>query len=548
MKTIITTINAKYIHTSLALSWIYQACKETCDIEYVEFAIKEPIEQMAQKLVASKPDHIGFGVYIWNVAMTKQLIERVRMLHPSVIVTLGGPEVTYEPSFFIEQWPVEYVVCGEGEFVFRDLCHHLKEGTDIDFTSIATRDKPHALPARASIEALEQLDSPYFEGSLDMTKRVTYFETSRGCPYRCSYCLSSLEKGVRYFSQSWIEQQLKYLFNQKAHTIKLLDRTFNLNHDHTMFVFELMKQYDNNTTVCQFEIYADLLKPKMLDYLSTFRKNFFRFEIGIQSTDDTTNRAVDRLQDFQLIRSNIIRLMADDVIDLHLDLIAGLPYETKERFIQSFNDVFSLKPHELQLGFLKMLRGTKLRQQALLLGYEFDEQAPYQIISNQWLSRLDLDDIHLVEEMLDRFYNAKRFSHVFDVLLRNEFDYFDWFLKLGYAFLKHQSSFIGYQLDDLFKIMVVYLNPKDELLEALMIDYYAHFKVKPKRFMEATVTLEEKKQLIEVLSMETDWLINNHLSKMMLHKYSCFEKVGKDRYLIITYQNFSCSIAYFQLP
>lgn len=547
MKTVITTINAKYIHTSLALRWIYQACKDTCDIELIEFTIKEKPGEMAKTLLKHNPSHIGIGVYIWNVNQSLELIQAIKQLDPNIIITLGGPEVTYEPSFFLEHWPIDYIVSGEGEFVFKTLCEQLQTSKSIEHPSIASKEKREATPARAPIEQLELLDSPYqlIEDKEQLSKRIAYFETSRGCPYRCSYCLSSLEKGVRYFSRDWISKQLNYLFNHQVHTIKLLDRTFNLNHEHTMFVFEQMKHLDKGKTVCQFEIYADLLKPEMLDYLSTFRKHYLRFEIGIQSTHYKTNQAVDRLQDFQIIRHNIERLLKDDVVDLHLDLIAGLPFEDEHRFIQSFNEVFALKPQELQLGFLKMLRGTKLRHQSNLYDYKYDEYAPYEIISNKWLDEQALSRIKLVEEMLDRFYNSKRFIETFNTLMKESFDYFNWFLELGYHYLNHRTSYIGYQLDELFSLMNTYIHPKGDVLKALMIDYYSHFKVKPKRFMELTMSMDERKHLIQILREDTKWLENHGLNDMLLYKYSCFEKIGEGYYMIITYHEYACSIVFF---
>lgn len=536
MKTLLITQNAKYIHTSLALRWLYVVSKEMHDIDFKEYTIKDSIEAVATDVINQNIDVLGISVSIWNVRQTKELTTRLKQLKPELIIILGGPEVGYETEFFINNWDIDYIVSGEGEFVLQNLLTKLKANEPIDSIHVATKERPKAYPAQAPIEMLETYESPYMLArDVESAKhRMIYFETSRGCPYNCQYCLSSLEKGVRYFSPEYTKAQLTYLFENEVRTIKFLDRTFNLKKDHTLFIFDTIRELYNKKTVCQFEIYADLLKPEMMDTLAQFPKNFLRFEIGIQSTYDLTNKTVKRMQNFDKIAANVNRLHADDVVDLHLDLIAGLPFETYERFQQSFNEVFELKAVELQLGFLKMLRGTKLRDQAEMYGYLYDLEGPYEIYKHNDMSNEDIHNIKIVEDMLEKYWNSGKFAHTLAIVL-DDTDYFQWFYRLGKFYESKQIPHIGYQLSDLFAVIYEFLEPDDAILEALFIDYYTHFKVKPKRFINPTILVDEKKELIAAMLDDSEFLEQTGLTQQLLYKYTYFEKIRDGRYFLMTY-------------
>lgn len=536
MKTLLITQNAKYIHTSLALRWLYVVSKEMHNIDFKEYTIKDSIESIANDIIDQNIDVLGISVSIWNVRQTKELATRLKQLKPELIIILGGPEVGYETEFFINNWDIDYIVSGEGEFVLQNLLTKLKANESIDSIHVATKERPKAHPAQAPIEMLETYESPYMLArDVESAKhRMIYFETSRGCPYNCQYCLSSLEKGVRYFSPEYTKAQLTYLFANEVRTIKFLDRTFNLKKDHTLFIFNTIRELYNEKTVCQFEIYADLLKPEMMDALAQFPKNFLRFEIGIQSTYDLTNKTVKRMQNFDKIAASVNRLHADDVVDLHLDLIAGLPFETYERFQQSFNEVFELKAKELQLGFLKMLRGTKLRDQAEMYGYLYDLEGPYEIYKHNDMSNEDIQNIKIVEDMLEKYWNSGKFAHTLAIVLEDT-NYFQWFYQLGKFYESKQIPHIGYQLSDLFAVLHAFLEPNDTVLEALFIDYYTHFKVKPKRFIEPTVMVDEKKELIASMLDDSAFLEQTGLTQQLLYKYTYFEKIRNGRYFLMTY-------------
>ncbi|MDR3058787.1 MAG: B12-binding domain-containing radical SAM protein, partial [Prevotella sp.] len=301
MKVILTTLNAKYIHTSLALRWLYVANKDQFDISFKEYVIKEDLLTITDELLQLKPDVIGISVYIWNVEKSKRLVDLLREKSPQTTIILGGPEVTYEPDFFLTNWNVDYVISGEGEFVLGALLSALENNNRLDIDGVSTKDHISRVVVKADLERLTTLSSPYQldEDREHMKNRLIYFETSRGCPYQCQYCLSSLEKGVRYFPQQYIFDNLLYFTQSNAKQIKFLDRTFNLNRAHTKSVFDFLIDNYRPGLSCQFEIYADLLTDDSINYLNErLPKNYFRFEVGIQSTYEPTNIAVNRKQDF----------------------------------------------------------------------------------------------------------------------------------------------------------------------------------------------------------------------------------------------------------
>ncbi|MDR2955275.1 MAG: B12-binding domain-containing radical SAM protein [Prevotella sp.] len=542
MKTILTTLNAKYIHTSLALRWLYVANKDSFDLSFKEYTIKEDIEKITEELLSSNCNVLGISVSIWNVAKTKELVTILKERKPELIIILGGPEVSYEPEFFLNDWNIDYVITGEGEFVLGQLLEAIEEGNlDKGIESVSSRKRINRNIAQADINQLIELSSPYEleEDRSSIANRLVYFETSRGCPYQCQYCLSSLEKGVRYFPEDYFQRNLGYLIDNGAKQIKFLDRTFNLNKEHTYSVFDfLIKSYRPNLS-CQFEVYADLLDDEMINYLNTnLPEKFFRFEIGIQSTYEPTNIAVRRKQNFPLLVHNVKKLIDAGKIDLHLDLIAELPYETFDRFVKSFNDVFALGAKEVQLGFLKMLRGTNLRRDALRYGYKYDEKAPYEIEYNSDISRQELDRIHDAEHALEKFWNSGRFQLTMNVLFNSYFKgkYFELFDEIGRFYKENNYPHHGYQLEDLFRYLQQFLELKNiDLFETLRADYYNNFSRKPQGFWTDQIEKQKKKQLLYQIGQDKEFLTENDLTRKIVEKQTAIDIVSEDMYLLTVF-------------
>lgn len=383
-----------------------------------------------------------------------------------------------------------------------------------------------------------------------MRHRIVYFETSRGCPYQCQYCLSSLERGVRYFPTAYTLENLGYLVSGPARQIKFLDRTFNLKEGHARTVFDFLIRNYRPGLSCQFEVYADLLPDDMIDSLNErLPRDFFRFEIGIQSTYEPTNEAVRRRQDFPLLRGKIGRIMAGGKIDLHLDLIAGLPHESLERFARSFDDVFELGAKEVQLGFLKMLRGTALRADAARYGYRYDAEAPYQIRCNDALSEADLERIRQAEHALDKFWNSGRFPRTMQHLCSEEYKgrYFELFDRIGQFFLLRQYPRHGYQLEDLFRYLQAFLTSEGiELFDLLRADYYGNFTRRPSGFWEKNMDKKQRKRLLNRIGQDDVFLARHNLTRAMIEKQTAIDPAD-DRVMLTVFREEETGNSHFSI-
>lgn len=541
MKTLITTLNSKFIHTSLSLRLLFVATKDKHDVDFIEYTIKDNIQHIVDDIIQSQSDIIAFSCYIWNIEYIKEISALLKKKKPQCIIIYGGPEVTYEPKYFLENYCVDYIISGEGEVVFDELLTALENKKEIHISSVSYQGHISQEVACVDLSYVESLDSPYDlpQDKDDMAKRILYFETSRGCPFQCQYCLSSLEKGLRFFSEDYLKKQLDVICHSGVKTIKLLDRSFNAKAEHAIMILDyIFKNYQEGQQF-QFEINADVLQQPIIDFIKeNAPAGLLRFEIGIQSTYEPTNQAVKRLQNFKRLSEVIKQLMQDGKCDLHLDLIAGLPYETYERFQQSFDDVFYFRAKELQLGFLKMLRGTSLRNDADNYGYIYQQHSPYEMIENKWLSKDDVKKIHIAEDMLEKYWNSGRFVRTMNKVMDYEPSAFDFFYRLGCFYQQQEYKTIGYQLDELFQYLDSFLNQK-EYHELLIQDYLSLFKVKPKKWYQATLTSQQRKEVIRELSEQY------HLDKETLFRYAVVEKLHQG-YLVVIYKDYTCKMEIYK--
>lgn len=537
MKTLITTLNSKYIHKSLALRLLYVATKDHHDVDFKEYTIKEDLDEIINDIISMKIQVLAFSVYIWNVELIKKLCERLKKENKDLIIILGGPEVSYEIDYFLDNFEIDYVISGEGEVAFKQLLDCLKNNLEVDIQGISRKGKrDYRQTYPVDLKYLETLDSPYLlsRDLADMSKRVLYFETSRGCPYQCQYCLSSLEKGLRFFSLDYLKKQLDLLMTTDVKIIKLLDRSFNAKTEHALAILEHIFNHYRPGVQFQFEINGDVLDQRIIDYINEYAPDgLLRFEIGIQSTYEPTNEIVKRYQDFNRLSEVIKQLQTNDKIDFHLDLIAGLPLENLERFAKSFDDVFNFYPKELQLGFLKLLRGTSLRKEAKKYGYVYDENPPYELICSNDLSKEDIIKIHLAEDMLEKYWNSGKMKITMNKVMRKVKSPFYFFLDLGNYYQAHHFKRIDYQNDELFKYLNEYL--KGEYLNELIEDYLFLTKVKPKRWWPATINKEKSRKIMHQLIERYD------LNQEDLFRYSVIEELD-DCYLLATYKNYQVTI------
>lgn len=544
MKVVVTTLNAKYIHTSLALRCLKAFCEPDFPVEIVEYTIKDPAMNVVSDLFQKKPDVIGFSCYIWNIEETIVIIRMLKKIAPEVKIVLGGPEVSYDTEYWMNRVPeVDFIVMGEGEETFHHLLQEISTTQKYHFVyGIAYRKKEEIIlnPGRPKLD-LAQLPSPYRfeEDKASLPNRIVYFETSRGCPFSCQFCLSSIEVGVRYFDMQRTKEDLLYLIRSGAKLIKFVDRTFNIKRDYAMEIFQFLIE-NHNGCVFQFEITADIMRPEVLDFLAeNAPPGIFRFEIGVQSTNDLTNSLVKRRQNFAKLTRTVTKVRDSGKIDQHLDLIAGLPEENYDSFRNTFNDVFALRPEELQLGFLKMLRGTGLRQDAEKYGYVYMDTAPYEILGNNILPFTDIIRIKRVEDVLEKYWNAHRMDNTVEFLIEHVFaSAFDFFQEFGDYWEAQGWQKIGHQLEDLFTRLHLFLRarstPQMGVIEGLMkLDYFLNHKFKPRKiWWERTLDKQEyaswMKELAENPTRVSQEFADLDLSEKEIHKHVILERVPFD--------------------
>jgi anaerobic magnesium-protoporphyrin IX monomethyl ester cyclase len=547
MNIVLTTLNAKYIHTNLAVRCLRAYVEPEHQVQMVEYTIKDPSINIVTDLFKYNPDTIGFSCYIWNIEETIKVIGMIKKIKPEVTIILGGPEVSYDITYWLERLgDVDFIVIGEGEETFKQLLTHLKNGTtelaDIHGLAYRTEQKKIAVNPQRNKLNLQEAPSPFkFEEDLPyLSKRVTYIETSRGCPFSCQFCLSSIEVGVRYFNKDKVKEDIRFLMQHGAKTIKFVDRTFNISRSYAMEMFQFLIDEHLPGTVFQFEITADIMRPEVIEFLNEHAPaGLFRFEIGVQSTNDTTNELVMRKQNFQKLTRTVTMVKDGGKIDQHLDLIAGLPDEDYDSFKKTFNDVFELRPEELQLGFLKMLRGTGLRIRAQQHEYVYMDHSPYEILKNNVLSFEDISKIKQVEDVLEKYWNDHRMDYTVEYLVTSVFPTpFDFFQEFGLYWDEMGWGRIGHQLEDLYLRLWSFLdnrvNANKAITHSLMkLDYLRGQKYKPRKpwwddLLEKEDRANYYRQLIALPSLLGKKFEVLQLTEKDLYKHTVLEIINFD--------------------
>ncbi|RJE91238.1 DUF4080 domain-containing protein [Paenibacillus sp. 1011MAR3C5] len=561
MKVVLSTLNAKFIHTSLALRCLKAYSEHQFDIDIAEYTIKDPAMNIVSDLFSRNPDVVGFSCYIWNIEETITVVNMLRKIKPDIRIILGGPEVSYDTEQWMERLQdVDFIVMGEGEETFHHLLTEIEgDGKFHMVFGLAYRKKREdrseivITPGRPKLN-LNELPSPhrFKEDIPHLASRVVYFETSRGCPFSCQFCLSSIEVGVRYFDMDRTKSDILYLIENGAKLIKFVDRTFNIKRDYALEMFKFLIE-NHQGCVFQFEITADIMRPEVLDYLAEHAPpGIFRFEIGVQSTNDPTNLAVQRRQNWSKLVRTVTKVKDSGKIDQHLDLIAGLPLENYDTFRGTFNDVFELRPEELQLGFLKMLRGTGLRLDAEKWGYIYMDRAPYEMLGNDLMPFGDIVRIKRVEDVLEKYWNAHRMDHTLLYLVDRVFPSpFDFFQLFGDYWEQRGWQKIGHQLEDLFSRLWSFLTAigkgdaavladeyKDKLdLDAVLglmkYDYFLNHNYKPRKiWWDFTMDKREwtgwMKKLGESPEIVSTSFAALGLQERELHKHAVLEQIPFD--------------------
>ncbi|UWD48409.1 B12-binding domain-containing radical SAM protein [Clostridioides difficile] len=414
MKILLTTLNSKFIHTNLAIRYLKEFVRDLIEVDMKEYTINNDLDYILKDIYKNEYDIILFSTYIWNIGDIVKLCDNLKKIRPNTKIALGGPEVSYDSYEAMKKYDfVDYILYGEGELIFRDLVLHLKGKKEIkDVDGLVYRQGSEIIVNKPMelLQNLDEIPSPYENlNPKEYENRIVYYESSRGCPFNCQYCLSSTIPGLRYFSLDRIKRDLKALIDARVSQIKFIDRTFNANKKVAMEIMDFLMKNDNGYTTYHFEVTAYLIDDKMLEFLADCKEGLFQFEIGVQSTNEKTLDAVGRRDDFKKL-SHVVQTVASyRNIHQHLDLIAGLPYENYESFENSFNDVFNLGIEHLQLGFLKMIKGTGMRKVADEHGFKYKDYAPYEFLYNNYISYEETLKLKDIEDILERYYNSKNF-------------------------------------------------------------------------------------------------------------------------------------------
>mgnify|MGYP000056795912 CR=1 FL=1 len=459
MKVLLAAVNAKYIHSNLAVHSLKAYARTyTEEIEVAEYTINQTFDAILQDIYRRKPDLLGISCYLWNIEYVGQLLRELPKILPDTKIWLGGPEVSYDAKAVLEQYPkVEGVMCGEGEETFAELLrvYHEEKGALCsgvkrdelfsDIPGIAYRNKDKAVIQNDFRPVIDLSTIPFvYDHIEDFENRIIYYESSRGCPFSCSYCLSSIDKCLRFREIELVKKELQFFIDKKVPQVKFVDRTFNCRHDHAMAIWKYLIAHDNGITNFHFEVAADLLNEEEIALIRTMRPGMIQLEIGVQSTNGATIKEIHRTMQLERLKEVVKEVQKHENIHEHLDLIAGLPFEDYDTFAKSFDEIYELRPNQLQLGFLKVLKGSYMYEHAKEYEIEYHSRPPYEVLKTKWLPYEDVLKIRQVEEMLEVYYNSGQFEitmKVLGVLFKSAFFMFQelgkYYERNGYFGMSH---------------------------------------------------------------------------------------------------------------
>ena len=487
MKILLAACNAKYIHSNLAV-YDLKAYSSDYDEHVIlrEYTINQPKDEILKDIYSSGADVVCFSCYIWNISFVRELIRDLVKILPKTAFWAGGPEVSYDAEKFLTEMPeMTGVMVGEGEKTFHDLLEFYIDGKDSleEISGIAYRTGDKIIH-NGWRELMDLSAIPFVYEHLEkFENRIIYYESSRGCPFSCSYCLSSIDKKLRFRDLELVKKELQFFLDHRVPQVKFVDRTFNCKHEHAMTIWKYILEHDNGVTNFHFEISADLLREEEMELMSQMRPGLIQLEIGVQSTNPETIRAIHRHMDLKKLEHCVNRVHSFRNIHQHLDLIAGLPYEDYDTFHQSFNDVYQMKPDQLQLGFLKVLKGSLMQKEAEGYGIVYKEKEPYEVLSTNWLTYGEVLKLKMVESMVEVYYNSGQFWHTLEYLVPLEKDAFTFYEKLGSFYEKKGYSEISHSRMRRYEILLEYLQeetdvPAEVAAQKMLYDLYLREKLK----------------------------------------------------------------------
>ena len=571
MRVLLCALNAKFIHSNLAVHYLqeyarfsFDGCErgeensgsigriEEIEVEIEEYTINQHFHEVLKDIYKKKPDLIGFSCYIWNISYVKRLIVELKKVLPKTKLWLGGPEVSYNAIEILEKYPqLSGIVKGEGEEAFVKLlkAERYKRKESLErISGIAYRDERGGIKETSMAKEIELDSLPFpYENLSSLENRIIYYESSRGCPYSCSYCLSSANHKVRFKSLNRVKEELKFFMKNNVPQVKFVDRTFNCDGRRAREIWRFIQDADNGKTNFHFEIAGDLLGEEDFEILGTFRQGLAQFEIGVQSTSPVTLEEINRVMDFSLVERGVTRLKESQNIHLHLDLIAGLPKEDMNSFVKSFNQVYQLKAEHLQLGFLKLLKGSLMDKNKEIYDLVVQEHPPYEVLATKWLDFNEILRIKTIEEMVEVYYNSGQFRYSIDWLERHFSSPFCLYESLGDFYDTKKGEIHSHSREKPYEIILEFVKSSvfsgsskeahvkvEEFRQGLILDFYLREnpKKRPAFAGDELLTKEEKEAFYKKEAMEFNYLKGyERLDKRKIKKMTHLEWINGEVHL-----------------
>lgn len=568
MNILLTAINAKYIHSNLAVYSLKAYAAGKCErykeeIGIAEYTINQPLDQILMDLYKRKPEVLCFSCYLWNIEYVEQLVAELGKIMPQTDIWLGGPEVSYHASHMLEQFPQVYgIMRGEGEETFLELAefYYNNSGKSLEQCEKVQRLKEIVgITFRDGEEIIETADRsvmdlskvPFVYEDLDVFKnKIIYYESSRGCPFSCSYCLSSIDKCLRFRDLELVKKELQFFIDHEIPQVKFVDRTFNCKHSHSMEIWSYIKEHDKGKTNFHFEVAADLLNEEELNLISTMRPGLIQLEIGVQSTNEQTIKEIHRTMKFSQVIEVVNRVHAAKNIHQHLDLIAGLPFEDYNSFHKSFCDVYALRPEQLQLGFLKVLKGSYMEEKTKDYELLYQNRPPYEVLSTKWLPYSDVIRLKGLEEMVEVYYNSRQFEHTMELLEQVFGDAFVMFEEMSNYYEEHGYYGVNHNRVARYEILYAFIKEvalvqyetlltEEQFRQTLVMDLYLreNMKNRPAFAGDSLVSKEVERTFYDTEAEEHQYLKGyEKYDKRQLRKMTHLENI--DGHLILfDYQN-----------
>ena len=568
MKILLAAINAKYIHSNLAVYCLKAYADLHChteqennelQIEIGEYTINQQMDDIMRDVYERQPDVLCLSCYIWNLKYVEELIREIKKVRPNLKIWTGGPEVSYDAPDVLRRLPeVTGVMKGEGELTFHALCeayvqteqemtgYEIPDDVLVGIDGITFRDSNGEVVETPWRQPIDLSEVPFvYEHLEDFEHKIIYYETSRGCPFACSYCLSSIDKRLRFRSLDLVFRELQFFLNHKVPQVKFVDRTFNCKHDHALAIWKYLEEHDNGITNFHFEVSADLLNEEELEIITAMRPGLIQLEIGVQSTNPDTIREIHRTMDLDKLAAKVARVNQAGNIHQHLDLIAGLPFEDIKSFAVSFDDVYRMRPEQLQLGFLKVLKGSYMETKKEDYGLQYKSTPPYEVLSTRWISYEEILHLKGIEEMVEVYYNSRQFEETLEELGKEYESAFTMYEKLWSYYKKQNYHQVNHKRSERYEILLGFVreyHPEkvEYYRELLTYDYYLreNAKSRPAFAGKEVLTKEEYRQFYETEDKERRYLTSydkydkNQLRKMThLERFSRLQKTVLFDYL-----------------